>query len=121
MNFRTSLKKDIPLRIVDLIGHVCFAIILPGHWWFQFLPDVFIPMLLLHSILTNELMYEKTGALLWHKFLHTIYGPIFLGCFGAIWSTPKIGAMIGVQGLVHVIWDQLTHEQEYQKRSLWKI
>lgn len=57
-----------------------------------------------------------------HRFNHTIYGPIALGLiYGLLTYNAKWGMQVCVQGLAHVIWDQFTHEQKYQRRSLWRI
>jgi len=106
------------LRIIDLIGHCMFAILLPGKWWYQFIPDAMFVLCMMISIVKTkkltppEFSMKNSTLLKLHQFSHTIYLPVL---------TLFIGWRLCLHCLVHVIWDQYTHQESWQKRSLWKI
>src|ERR1700752_1562771 len=115
------LLKDIPLRIIDFIGHCTFALILPGKWFWQFIPDMFIPFCIGYSVWVygyNPIMpVEKISGgslfLKMHQLFHTIYLPVIvIALFG--WQA-------GLQCLVHIAWDQVTHREGWQRKSLWRV
>lgn len=115
------LLNDKKWRIIDFIGHCTFALILPGHFYWQFLPDIFIPFCIIYSIVWNgykpiePLEKVSSGSVLLklHQSLHTIYAPVIIGLLCG-WNP-------FIQCLVHVVWDQLTHKEKWQRKSLWKI
>jgi hypothetical protein len=108
--------RDEVYRVVDLVGHCTFALLLPGKWYWQFAPDsIFVICMLISWIKTDritppEISLKGTVLLRLHRFSHTIYFPVLMLMFG--WKP-------ALQSLVHVIWDQWTHQEIWQRRSLF--
>lgn len=99
------------MTALDLAGHILWAVLLPGHWWYQFLPDVLLPYTFIRSLVSDRLLPEKDAGLFLHKFFHTIWPALFL-----VASFPAVGA----QWVTHIIQDQFTHpEPEFRRSLLW--
>lgn len=123
MNFRSEMKLDFNWRVIDLIGHIVLALTLPGKWWFQFLPDIVVPFIMVHGLVTNRLLKENNFILMYHRWLHSVllaFG-FLLGSylFGYLQSGRTIGLFIGCHWLGHVIWDGFTHKREWHKKGIW--
>jgi len=120
--YRTEMKKDLKLRIVDFIGHLIFALLLPGPWWSQYLPELVGPILLVHGLRTDRILPRDHPLIQIQNFLHTVYVPLLLILTSFVFDIHVLYIWRFVlQYTVHIIWDQFTHELEWQKRSLWRI
>lgn len=129
MTFIEIMKSDWKWRSVDLIGHMILALVLPGKWWFQFLPDILVPVLFMHGWITGRLITSKDNfvlrvLLLTHKNIHSVLMPVcfILGAFigyTVSHSTKVVGLLIGCQWLGHIIWDGFTHKLDWQKKAIW--
>lgn len=120
-------RKELIWKIVDFAGHIAFGILLPGRFMWQFLPDIFLPVLVTETVkliisngepytLDRTMPEDKIPSFHFfmqaHRFCHTIWLPLLVGVFS--WK-------IGLQCLVHVLWDQVTHYRNEHRRSLWRI
>jgi len=119
MRFRHLITSRLLLGIVDLLGHCCIAYIIGGHYWFQFLPDIFLPYLLAVSLITNKFIDEHNAVLFCHRFMHTIV-PALTVFASACVLEKKMLFILSAQLVTHVFWDKLTHpEPEFKKDLLW--
>lgn len=120
--YHTEMKKDLRLRIVDFIGHLLFALLLPGPWWSQYLPELVGPVLLVHGIISGRILPRDHPLIQIQNFLHTIYVPVLILITAMFFDLRVLHIwMYVLQYTVHIVWDQFTHELEWQKRSLWRI
>ena len=69
--FRAMYRRDLGIRALDAIGHATLALLLPGLWWFQYLPDVMLPLVFGSSLFTNKLLAKRNPLLVVHKALHS--------------------------------------------------
>jgi len=54
MGFISEFKKDVPIRIVDLLG-MFYRYSHSGRFWYQFISDILLPNLLVHDLLQKIL------------------------------------------------------------------
>lgn len=124
MTFRSVWRADIKMRILDIVLHCLLAWLLPGHWWFQSLPDVAVPFLMLHGVLTNRLLAADNWLVVLHlEFFHS--WALAVGCLigtglvgGVVWLTDSDSALLPVgfgmfciHWLGHLLIDRFTHER----------
>jgi len=113
------MRDRLTVSIVDVCGHVCFAVLLPGPFWLQVLPDAFLPGLAFWSLKTDRLAPRGATIVHLHRVLHTLMLPIALTAFWLATQRPIYGSA-ALQWTAHVIWDQFTHpEAEFKKGLLW--
>jgi len=99
-----------PWRVLDFACHVTLALILPGHWWYQFLPDFLVTPIFLYGWITGRLLNEKNPVLRVHKFLHTVW-PAFIAI--------PFSLSLAVQWALHLVVDLYTHPEPEFKKELW--
>jgi len=124
--FRRALLSDSYLRAIDIVLHSALALALPGHWYYQFLPDMLSPFLFMHGMITNRLLSENSFVLKVHKFFHTAYIPM-----GIVFISPYVWIVdhkifyapiyFWLHWLSHMIVDQFTHRNEWDRKSLWEL
>jgi hypothetical protein len=83
LSFRDSWKKDWKTRWIDNLCHIAFAVLIPGPWWFQFLPDAMVPVMFAISWKRDRfLQSQHTGDVHWmvaiSKDLHNVLVPYCL-------------------------------------------
>lgn len=113
VGFRAAWRATLPDRILDLCCHALLAYALPGHWWFQFLPDVMLPEMWLHGMVVDAFKPSWSLPLAAHRFLHlrgTYQVPALTALvFVTVWW-PELGGM----WLAHVAVDSVTHGEGWQ-------
>jgi len=117
--FREALANRWPISLADTVGHVMLAVLLPGRWWFQVLPDGLLPVALFLSLRSDRFLPEGATLLIVHRLLHTIWPVLALLGLMALSHSEVIGFM-ALQWFAHVLWDQFTHpEADFRKDLLW--
>jgi hypothetical protein len=124
MTFRETYKSDASMRVVDAIGHLGLALLLPGHWWFAYLPDVMLPFVFGVSLAKNKLLDKDNPFLRIHKFLHSELWLAVL-CFGIALGMIVtgyrrwIGVWLALHWMCHCQLDLWTHDRwrEYEDAS----
>jgi hypothetical protein len=99
------------IGLIDIVLH-SIAGLLIGKWWLQWIPDILLPVLLVHGFVTNRLMTPNiiTRA---YRLMHTIWIPVVLLMMSFVAPT----GLLGIHWFVHVVIDQFTHpEPQFQKR-----
>ena len=120
MDFRSAFRSDIGVRLLDLTAHTFFAVTLPGSWWFQFAPDVFVPFLFLYSWRTNTLLSPKNPFVFTHELLHTLWIPLLLLVYGLL--TPSMLLLFfSLQWAMHLLVDQFSHPRIFKKNLIWPM
>lgn len=137
MNFRQLMKADISWRVIDLIGHCFLAWFLPGHWWYQFIPDIFVPFLFLHGMVTGKLLPLDSKLVWLNNFMHSWFIAILWLAFGTYVRSSVLitGARLyilpdslfvplqsmvclTVHFMIHLLWDSGTHRKDWNKKRL---
>jgi hypothetical protein len=121
MEFRKLMLQDSKWRIVDMVGHIVMSIMLPGSWWMQFIPDVFVPVLMLKSLKSNKLLPDKHWAVIGNVAMHSIIGSMSI-CVIVFVCTDDIrfASFMWLQWLLHIAWDSFTHVQDWNRKPiLW--
>lgn len=103
--------------LYDIIAHVILAIFVPGHWWFQFLPDICNPILFSYTMLTDKLVDERNWLLRLHRFMHSLWLPL-LSMFAYIVTRHTMILWLAVHWWCHVGVDYTTHPQKELKKKL---
>ena len=118
MTFRQAYRKDLVWRILDLAGHCTLAWLLPGLWWWQFLPDCVVPALWACSMVLNRPLPEESWLVLLNHVLHQ------WAIAGLLLSTATITGnrmvwYIGIHWTAHLSLDFFTHKE--WKRDLRSV
>jgi hypothetical protein len=113
VTFRSAYRADLPLRAVDLGLHVVAAVLLPGPWWCQWLPDAVLPLLWLRGMAINEFDTDASSLLRLHRGLHLRglcwpLGVLFCACGGLV-----LGPWLVAQWATHAVIDLFTHRGEW--------
>ena len=118
-SFRKAVTTNAGIRLIDLLGHVSLGVLLPGPFWFQFLPDICLLVLFPGSWRNDRLLSEKHPIVFLHKLFHTITFPaVLLSC--AFVLQHAILLMLGTQWLLHIGWDAATHTGTiFEKNLIW--
>lgn len=104
-------RWTIGLSLIDLVCHVTLSLILPGPFWFQFLPDLLVLPLWLHGYLTDRMLPATNPFIIAHRSLHSIW-PIVLLISVAIFTPVDTSTLIALAGLhwaAHLLVDLFTH------------
>ena|SRR5208337_4526394 len=118
-SFRNLVTTNAGARLIDILGHVALGILLPGPFWFQFLPDSCLLILFPASWFHDRLLSEKHAIVFLHKLLHTVTFPAAILAFAFILQDAVL-LMLAVQWLAHVGWDAITHSGSvFAKNLLW--
>lgn len=113
MNFRTSYAHTLPARALDLAAHVTAAIVLPGAWWLQFLPDMVLPLLWTRSMVTGRFAPESSWLLNMHRRLHLrVRRRWLMMATYLLWAIGLRQPWLGVHVLMHVGIDYFTHGKD---------
>lgn len=112
--------------LLDVIGHIVLALILPGLWWLQFTPDIFVPIIWIYSFCTDRFLPINSFLVSQHRALHSIF-PVVTFVVLAFWAfshgetTQSLATCCAaIQWLCHILWDQYTHRASpFQKRLLY--
>ena len=111
--FRTAWVADLPWRAIDLSAHIVLALLLPGPWWLQWLPDVMLPVLWVSSWASNAWLPDGDWRLEAHRALHLRSGlGGLVACAvlaGGLWWPAILAHAVG-----HWAVDWLTHGKEWQ-------
>lgn len=108
MTFRELLVSDVRVRVLDAVGHVVLAVVLPGSWWMQYLPDCLLPVIFGVSLYTNKLLSKRNPVLRVHRFLHSAWVVLALVLLARY---RPVVAYIALHFTWHLILDAFTHER----------
>lgn len=119
MSFRRLMLDDTAWRITDMLGHILMAIVLPGPWWLQFLPDVFVPLLMTKSLVSDKLLPRRNWLVVTNVTMHNI-GFMALTCATILVSTHaiKFTLALTLQWGLHILWDIVTHVQTWNRKPI---
>jgi len=119
--FRSAWLRTAPRGLVDFMLHVAAAWWLPGPWWFQWLPDVLMPVLWLRSVVTDRMAAEDSSLLAWHRMLHIrdryFHSAAVFWWLATLAAWQLLGvhwAVLIVHVVVHAAIDRMTHEKGWQ-------
>ena len=119
MTFRQAYRKDLFWRILDLAGHCTLAWLLPGLWWWQFLPDCVVPLLWACSMVLNRPLPEESRLLNINRFLHHWVCPFLVWVVLLVSRAPHGFAFLPIQWAMHLLLDEFTHKE--WKRDLRSV
>lgn len=114
--FRSAWLGTWPLGVVDFVLHALAAWLLPGPWWWQWLPDMVMPVLWLHGMATNRMVDDDNWLLQVHRMLHVRPPAVLLGVIlwvGTAGYVAASGALLA-NIAAHIIIDRLTHDERWQ-------
>jgi hypothetical protein len=109
MTFRQAWLSDWRWRLVDAGCHVTLALLLPSHWYFQYAPDLFIPVIWLSSFTTNKLLAEDNPFLIGHLLFHDLRFLVVLTLLLVLLDASNL-KWLTVQWFGHLVIDRYTHE-----------
>lgn len=107
-SFRPAYRASLCLRAVDLSLHATAAWLLPGHL-LQFAPDILLPGLWMHGMLTNRFLPQDASLLQLHRTFHLRTWASF-----ALFPLFYLWPWLGVHALVHALIDRFTHGPLWQ-------
>lgn len=116
--FRGAWTADLKWRVVDVIGHAVLVFFLPGPWWLQWLPDMLLPVLWIHGMVTNRFLPPHSELINSHRSLHDPAVPlVLLWVGGVVHAQTLLILWVGLHWAGHVLWDRLTH-QDWERLGL---
>lgn len=108
-SFRSAYRATVRVRLLDLAAHLALALTLP-YGAAQFLPDVLLPGIWAHGMLTNRFLPRAHWALRMHRFLHlrSRWSVVYVLCLTiyAPWAALHV--------LLHATIDLFTHTEEFR-------
>ena len=113
MTFRAAYLQTVPVRVVDLACHAVLAVVLPGPWWWQYLPDVALPAVWVHSWRTDTFLGPSSRRLAAHRALH-LRGEVGVAMLLVLAVPWAVWPGLGVHWLAHVLVDRCTHDGRWQ-------
>jgi hypothetical protein len=103
--FRTAYRGDVAYRVADFLLHCAAAFVLVrlfgGPFYFQWLPDVCVPVIWTEGMITNRFLPNDSFWILLHRSI----GSWFFAC-----AVLVVSWQIGAHFLVHAMIDAVTHE-----------
>ena len=108
--FRKSWLSDWRARSIDAICHLTLALLIPGHWWFQYVPDMLVPVIWLWSFKTNAFLPKDSAILIAHKLLHDLRFMALVTCFLVLIEATSL-KWLTVHWFFHLVVDSFTHEK----------
>lgn len=108
LNFRTLYRRDLQVRLIDLALHLTAAVMLPGPWYLQWVPDVLVVPLWLHGMWTGRMLPEDSAVVRAHHVLHSWIVPALL-----LLTPVRAGYYVAALGLhwgAHYLIDIVTHD-----------
>ena len=112
IGFRSVYKAELTYRLLDAAGHVLLAWLLPGPWWAQWLPDVFLPLIWAHGVLTDNFLPRSNVLLKFHRVLHSgvMLAPLL---YGVWFGTNAFRRGLALQWAAHIVLDLFTHKERH--------
>lgn len=104
MTFRMAWFRDWRWRLFDGMLHGLAGLLL--HSWFQWIPDVMLPCIWLHGMISNRRLPDDSVLLRIHRWLHSVYvvGGLWVA---AHWSPSAVP--LALNWSVHWLIDSFTH------------
>lgn len=111
--FRAAYRADRPWRLLDAGLHLVAALLLPGPFWLQYVPDICVGVVWWRSWQSGKFLPEADRALVLHRWLHlrgaTVGGAALLGLLVGL-----AGPVCVLHYVVHLAIDRLTHGKAWQ-------
>lgn len=112
--FRSAWLGTWPLSLLDAVLHALVAWLLPGTWWFQYLPDAVLPVLWTRSFITNRMAADDDWLLQVHRALHVRPPSVAVGILLWIGAAAWLSPWLALHVAVHAGIDRLTHDGRWQ-------
>jgi hypothetical protein len=113
VTFRSDYAADVPTRAADAALHALAALLLPGPWWFQYVPDAAVLPLWVRSMRGDCYASDRDWLLRAHRVLHlraSVWSLLSYLCLLLATGSPVLVLHV----LVHVGIDTLTHDGRWQ-------
>lgn len=113
--FRSAWLGTWPLSALDAVLHLLAAALLPGPLWWQYLPDLLLPVLWTRSFITNRMADDDDWLLQIHRMLHVRRPAVLLGVIlwaGAAYLAGSGALLANIAA--HILIDRLTHDGRWQ-------
>lgn len=107
VTFRKAFKKDIKWRLLDAALHLASVCFVPGHWWYQYLPDTLVPVIWLISMYRNRPLPLDSRLMVYGRRLHSFEVGITLATL-VVFDASLV--WLSVHWLLHLLIDSFTHE-----------
>ncbi len=104
MSFRRTYRKDLPMRVLDVLLHVIAACITGSLW--QWGPDIMLVIIWPYSMIVDERLPDSSFLLEIHKALHSILTVCLLWVVAVWWHPVKI---VALNWAIHWFIDAFTH------------
>lgn len=117
-SFRLAWRSNLPTRVLDACLHIALAAFLPGAWWYQYLPDVLVPVLLIHSLMTDKWLAPSSPLLRASKLLHSSISVAVCAVLAIKGYAPW---WLMAHWLCHLVVDMFTHDgwHELERKGMW--
>lgn len=110
MPFRALYARNLRTRALDLALHIVCAVILPGSWWMQFVPDLVLPVLWGHGMVTDRFLPVGHPLLRVHRVLHLRHMHSLYLFLAAVFLLPALALHLAA----HAFIDLFTHGEPWQ-------
>lgn len=112
--FVTSWLAALPRTLVDALAHLVLAVTLPGAWWFQYVPDIFVLPIWLRSATSGSMLPDGDVELQAHRVMHLRQNvPAGIALYVAL-ALAASSPWVLLHVLLHVMVDRMTHSEEWQ-------
>ena len=113
--FRALYREDAPLRVLDVLAHALLALLLPGPFWAQYLPDLAVAVIFVRSWRLDAMLPEDDVWLRVHRALHLGRGsgwpmlPVAATLAIVVYAYPAAALHV----LAHLSVDAVTHGKDW--------
>jgi hypothetical protein len=111
VTFLRRWASDWPRRLPDAALHVLAALLAPGPWWVQYLPDLLLPALWGHGAATGRFLPADSVLLRALRAAHLRGAWAAAGVAVYVALALALPVLVLPQVAVHLLIDLLTHEE----------